>query len=238
MTKEIVVHTWCDVCTKNNLATAATTTPPIVIGNAKPRTLDLCDEHRTLVFAPLADLLREDGAVVDGATVKPPPKAVARAAAAPRAVAVDGITGPGEAGGWPADTPGPFLCAIPGCTGTQNRTGRGYPNIGALRSHIRYSHAEVVLWRDYLATYGEPEVLTNPAPPAVRQPRPSESSPDAPDYRCGIDGCDVSYPPERYNRPSQALGVHRKMAHGVVGQAKHPNRANADDETLPGVVAS
>lgn len=66
--KQLVVNVWCDVCAEQEIQEPGATTPPITVGAAKPRTLDLCDVHREDVDALVA-LLKDKGTPIDGAPV-------------------------------------------------------------------------------------------------------------------------------------------------------------------------
>lgn len=68
MAREVVTHIWCDVCMHtDDVYTEATETPPIVLGNMKPRVLALCDVHTKEVYEPIKELLTELGQVADAA---------------------------------------------------------------------------------------------------------------------------------------------------------------------------
>jgi len=201
MAKEVTIHNWCDVCMREDVRTEATTTPELVVGATKARTLDLCEVHRKELLDPLLNLLKEDGAVADKAQ---PAAAAARPA---RRYAK-----------WSSGTnssPGPFDCLVPGCTGrhTVANGGPGYSPLGALKSHVRYAHNLSPV--EYEAQYGHPQRLSE-----VQQQPQLELEPTGDQFVCGIDGCTVSYPADQYARPHQALGVHRAQAHGVKGKGK------------------
>lgn len=220
MSKDIVVHIWCDPCAKEGRQESATTTPPIIIGSAKPRTLDLCEAHRKEYLDTLSDLLGDDGAVVDARLAAPSAAPVKRARAR---TAAEGD-----------ERPGPFDCLVPGCTGRNNTRmgGPGYKNLHALKAHLRFAHFPGGLtYEDYVQTYGRPQPLGEGSVPgfgegsvpafqdvAISYPAEDVEIPDhGPNYLCGINGCEVSYPPEKYNMPKQALGMHRARIHGVRG---------------------
>lgn len=210
MAKEMTIHVWCDACAITEQKEPASTTPPIAIGANKPRTLDLCDRHTKELVTPLLDLLVQDGSVVEGgpsvATLKPGRRSRA-------GIPKGGVNG----------TPGPFDCKVPDCTGRHSfvKGGRGYPNLGALKAHISYAHE--LTFTDYEEQYGEARAEQ---PPGDHPSLLDQELPDpGPNFVCGIDGCDKSYPPDEFKAPKQALGVHRAQAHGVPGKNSHAVRA-------------
>ena len=88
MAKEIVAFAWCDVCQQHDEKVPGITTPPITIGNGKPKELDLCEVHEKEVLEPLRALLNEVGQ-----EVKPPRKG--RPSSATPVVASGGVVVPG-----------------------------------------------------------------------------------------------------------------------------------------------
>lgn len=217
MAKEMTINVWCDACAITEQREPGQTTPPIAVGNHKPRTLDLCDAHTKELVTPLLDLLVQDGVMVEGgpsvATLKPGGRK--RRHSSDPSIPRGGVNG----------TPGPFDCKVADCTGRHSfvKGGRGYPNLGALKAHISYAHE--LSFPDYVDAYGEPQAEQPPDHPSLLD-EPALPDP-GPDFTCGIDGCTKSYPPDDYKAPKQALGVHRARAHGVPGANAHPVRATA-----------
>lgn len=74
MAREVVTHIWCDVCLHTeDTYTEGTETPPITLGNMKPRVLGLCDVHTKDVYEPIKELLAQLGQVVpEGGTARFP----------------------------------------------------------------------------------------------------------------------------------------------------------------------
>jgi hypothetical protein len=95
-----------------------------------------------------------------------------------------------------------------------------YSNRKSLGGHLNREHRVTIT--DYEAVHGrvggrlELQTGTPASNPEVGLPPPSDSVPD--ELRCGMDDCPVYYDPAIYARPHQALGVHRRMRHGVLGK--------------------
>lgn len=248
MAKEISIHTWCDECAANEIQTPAETTPPLVIGNAKARTLDLCEEHVRELLHPLVARLNADGVEAVPAGAQLPPRPIRRR---------PGTTLARHLGSGTERDPrtGPFDCKVEGCSGrhTVANGGRGYPHLNALKAHLKYAHShEGINFARYVAVYGEPQPLQPPATDSGEvvegaapgwAPLASDTAPDElAQYTCNVpleDGsaCQVAYDPARYRQPAQALGVHRRQAHGVRGPNSKPGpaeRQRAAAEPLAG----
>lgn len=149
MAKEIIVSVWCDPCAKDGVREPGQTTPPLTIGNAKPRTLDLCERHRKELLDALVSALDEDGADLGGAAAKTGKGAAESVSRLPYGS---------------ANAPGPFDCLVPDCGGrhTVKKGGRGYPSPKALQNHLAYQHG--VTMADYIEQYGVPVSLTTGEP--------------------------------------------------------------------------
>lgn len=156
MTREVLVIVSCDLCRAEEVVREAATSSPIVVGTAKPVTLDLCEAHRAEVLEPFLGLLAEYGIPADTPPAKPSTKAT-RPPAAPRGV--------GRLGGRPPgvkdreDPEGRISCNVPGCH--LNERYGGSANLNALKQHARTRHD--LMWADYLAAYG-PVTRMNGAP--------------------------------------------------------------------------
>jgi hypothetical protein len=193
--RELIVETWCDACEGNE---PAVTTPPITVGGARPRTLDLCEVHRKDTLDALVQLLKDRGALVEASMPATAPSGIKR----------------GRKPKW-VDASGPFECLVPGCPSDQT-----YSNRKSLGGHLNREHRVTIT--DYEAVHGrvggrlELQTGTPASNPEVGLPPPSDSVPD--ELRCGMDDCPVYYDPAIYARPHQALGVHRRMRHGVLGK--------------------
>lgn len=195
--KEIQVSTWCDVCRQDEVYTPGESTPPISLSTSgKAKTLDLCEAHRKELIDPLASLLKAVGVAVERPEPSIPYSATRKAQAPSALVKL---------------TPGPFECKVPGCEAPLNppNGGKGFKNLGSLQSHLRLSHQMKLT--AYRREYGDP--LEDREQPGEEETLDIPVGDEA--QVCGIDGCQVSYSPERYNRPAQALGLHRWRAHGI-----------------------
>jgi hypothetical protein len=110
---------------------------------------------------------------------------------------------------------GIFPCLVPGCEkGPQSP----YTYKSSLRAHLRGSHD--LTYTQMHEKYGNG---TEPQPTTELDKNPHLTIAD---FTCGIDGCTTAYDPAEYNRPSQALGVHKATKHGVKSPGKK-QRVNA-----------
>jgi hypothetical protein len=64
------IVTYCDLCLKEDVYTEAAPTPQISIGRGKPKTLDVCEQHRKEHVDPFVELMSTLGQFVEGA--RPP----------------------------------------------------------------------------------------------------------------------------------------------------------------------
>lgn len=205
--KEFIVNTYCDQCSREGRQEPAETTPAISLGSDKPKTLDLCERHRKEILEALSDLLRTEGVRVE--------EPLGKAAAKKTRRSGQRITD---------KTPGPFPCLVPGCPGLRSKKGPNYPSRGSLKNHLGYAHD--IKFDDYVARYGEPQqavVMTTDSQQPDDEALPYDADVDSTPHAlevCGIDGCQVSYPPEQYKNPAQAMGVHRSSKHGVRGSSR------------------
>lgn len=224
MSKEVTVSTWCDRCALDNRREPGETTPPLIIGGrSAPKTLDLCERHRQELVDPLVELLARAGAAVQAKLPGRPSGSVQ--------VIEPGVKGGRGAmlqGGTGNSTPGPFDCKVEGCSGrhTFANGGRGYPNLGAFKSHLSYAHQ--LGYPAYVSKYGEavpeqapPGVESGPVqlPPGVRPMPDLDLTPEQEAaFTCGVDGCTRTFLDA--TQPAQALGYHRRTVHQVIGKTR------------------
>lgn len=137
MVRQLVTHIWCDVCFREDEAyVEAQETPPITIGQAKPRRLALCERH-TKLYNEFHDLVLDVGQAVEvEETQAPTPKRQKR--------------NPN-----PSPLQPPYICKVPGCATTER--GHEFPNRQSLATHIRTQHGHSV--GEYAQQY-----LDQPAP--------------------------------------------------------------------------
>ncbi len=244
MAKEIVTHSWCDLCLDDDIREPGVELVAQVGAGTKQKLVDLCERHRKELADPLVALLAEHGR-----TAGPPSTAL--------------LT---EKKTRSKDMPGPFLCQVPDCTSEKI-----YAAAGSLSWHVRSQH-EPMTFGEYRQQYGlvraelpPDELAAFNAKRAMRRRPGAKSEPaaqadeplDLPvdkavdkavdmavdraadqvrdalqtdtgealdsrfadlspeEYTCRVDGCDVSYPPSKHARPTQALGVHLARKHGI-----------------------
>lgn len=217
MAKEIQVHVWCDLhMLQGAEQVAGETTTPIAIGNAQPKTLDLCEPCRKELLDTLVQLLQDEGADASSTAAPKPQRRQ-----------------PGRSRGVNA-TPGPFDCEVPDCGGrlTVRNGGEGYGTLGALKSHMYHAHRDLG-FGGYVERYGKPQPMgagqQAAAPePAIFEwgaapqdgPQPPVLPDPGPDFLCGIDGCERTF--GHMQKPPQALGIHRARLHGIKGVKSRP----------------
>lgn len=193
MTRELVVNVWCDVCEDRE---PGETTPPL-LADGKTRTLDLCERHRKELVDPLLAALREHGAAAEERAALP-------TSAAPRRTRRPRAEVPPE---------GEIVCKVPGCV---RRGVAGSSTVLAFKQHVRTRHDLTA--QEYVATYGKPRTIAG-AEVELWAPDPEPVVPGDP-WVCGVDDCTKRYDPEEYAMPAQALGLHRRTAHGVDGSSR------------------
>lgn len=98
-------------------------------------------------------------------------------------------------------TPGPEVCKI---------CGKGYQYIGSLRTHVREKHKMTLQ-----EMRGENAEAEQGTPPKIAR---AECTVDG--CTSGPDGGPVVYEWPEYARPAQALGLHRRQVHGIMGETK------------------
>ena len=199
MAKEIVTHSWCDLClgVDENREPATQLDQVVTLGlgkGAKPLSLDLCERHHKELFEPLLEALSAFGAPVMD------PSSASRASG-PRAHA-------SPASG--SHRPGPFRCMVPDCASV-------LANTGSLGSHLRQTHG--LTMKDYRKQHGDPVRLAGEGESESASGEPGLFEGEqigAPEASCPY--CDKVYSHANgNNRPTQALGLHLARAHGIKG---------------------
>ena len=101
----------------------------------------------------------------------------------------------------------PIMCELCG--------GGPYKGKGSRASHVRSTHG--IDQREYRRRVAEMRG-EEPAPesPAESLFSDTEEIPDA--FKCDVDGCGKVYDPRKYERPAQALGMHKAKSHGIRGR--------------------
>lgn len=127
MARELVTHTWCDVCLDEDRKSPAREIEPVTIGSWKPRILALCDEHWDR-YESFRTLLGDLGQIHD-TDVRPTQQVRRRKA------------------GTPSPIQPPFICRVPEC----ERGDRPFANRESLQVHVRNQHG--LLTGDYAAQY-------------------------------------------------------------------------------------
>lgn len=84
---------------------------------------------------------------------------------------------------------------------------RVYSYRSSLNSHVERAHGK---------TIAELRAEVPDAP--LFEEGDDETPPPLTRAECGVDGCDVVYEWPKHKRPAQAIGVHRRQAHGIKGQ--------------------
>lgn len=187
MAREIVTRIWCDACLHRDPEnyTEGTETPPITIGNAKPRIMALCEVDMKEIYEPLKVALAELGQIIPTAGT--------------------GVVAPKVAGhGQPTLIPTEGIPCPLGCDAVlQSRD--------SLNGHLARKHGktlnEVMIENNIEILY---DVAGNPVP----NPRP-EKVPDVKEAKCDQPGCDKVYTYPKYRRPVHALSIHLSQAHGI-----------------------
>lgn len=81
--------------------------------------------------------------------------------------------------------------------------GKAYQYIGSLRTHVRERHQMTL------------QEMRGEDAAGGTKPKVERAE-------CKEPGCDVVYAWPEYTRPAQALGLHKRQAHGILGKAKTP----------------
>lgn len=197
MVRDVVTFIWCDFhLGQEDIKVEAEELPPITIGNAKPRMLALCKEHRESWYEPMREAVAEFGTVVDGSS---PAKSVItpRDPKGTLEVAPDGVR---------------VLC--PECkTPLKNRN--------TVQTHMRAHHG--ITLKEWEAERGPAAQPADPsevpdAPKADSPPVEGEPSEENKRRECPECGEVFEWPTN--TRPPQALGLHRAKKHGVPAQGR------------------
>lgn len=73
MAREHIISVWCDPCMEiDDVKVEGQETPPIALGNQKPRVLALCKQHWTDFFEPLEEFVTKFGVPLDKLVDSPP----------------------------------------------------------------------------------------------------------------------------------------------------------------------
>lgn len=192
MARKITTHVLCDRCLhEDDAEVEAQETPPVTIGQMKPRVLALCERHMK-DYETFKSLVQDLGQSVEGtapASVSPPRRRRRN----------DG-TAPGS---------GTFPCPDPDCP----KHSDPFRHEQSLRNHARNVHGVTV--PQLLALHGEGEEESQDYLPleegTAREPKVKEAP---------CPECDTVYTWPKNARPTQALGVHRAKVHGYVGENK------------------
>lgn len=197
MAREVVTRTWCDVCLGNDDEQVPGT--PVVLA------VD-----------------------VDG---RPPPLRRVDLCDRHRVEVIEPVRGLLDDYGVPLDQQpsiakqqrgGGFHCVLPACT---DHDGKGFSSYGSLGSHIRQIHGMTT--REYRNAVGDAAASSGgmPPPPVGKVDRgtPPNLFNVGEVFTCEV--CGKSYSNELgYNRPAQALGLHRAKKHDR-GRARPAHRA-------------
>jgi hypothetical protein len=100
-------------------------------------------------------------------------------------------------------------CIVPGCT-------TKLKNQGSRNAHLRQIHG--MTWTEARAKYLEDGQVTLELETTKEK---------AYTVACDQPGCDQSYSYPEYTRPRQAIGLHKRQAHGIRGATKMKEKASA-----------
>lgn len=197
MAREVVTNIWCDQCLEDEdeRYSPARELPPIVLGNAKPRILALCERHEKELYEPFRQLVMEVGVVASPGS--------------PAATRMPG-TAPGS---------GVYFCPVPTCP----KHTHPLKHEQSLRNHARNIHESTVskLREEFGEPGGEHPGGGAPDDALFADALPDEEEgPPGGVAVAACEDCDVVYEWPKAKRPTQALGVHRAKVHGVPGKTR------------------
>lgn len=218
MARSTVTYIFCDFCLgENDVQTEAQELPPITLGNAKPRLLALCKQHREDWYEPFVEAVKEYGVMIDGSS---PARSV--------------IT--------PTDPKGTLelapdgekvLCPVCKAAGVI----KPLKNRNTVMTHMRSDHQTTLSqWEREHGPANTPENGQGELPgvgeaPKAPEPHSLSSTREPPEEdkrqecpECKAQDIEVVYQWPENARPVQALAVHRSRAHGVPGQGKRGKR--------------